>query len=156
MTEPLRWCLDWNHLSRKEKFLKGAPFLATEDRAYRDIVRQLETRTVSQIEEWARFPRDVQDLARRISQALKNDGVWPSELFLPDDPADIPFALHFDFTDKWDSRHYSIDLIEERLGIEIPIDFWERLATMSFAAAITEICRNKAEQSVATERSTAG
>jgi acyl carrier protein len=146
MAEPLRWCLDWDHLSRKEKFLMGAPFLATEDRAYRDIVRQLETRTVSQIEEWARFPGDVQDLARRISRALKNDGVWPSELFLPDDPADIPFALHFDFTDKWDSIHYSIDLVEKRFGIEIPIDFWERLDTMSFAEAVTEILRHKAEQ----------
>jgi len=145
MTKPLKWNLDWKHLTRQEKFLMGAPFVATEDRAYKDIVRQLSARKATDLEAWSELPDEVRELASRISNALKTDGIWPSEFFVPDDPADIPFALHFDFTDKWDLSPYAIDLVEKRLRIQMPTAFWEHLGTMTFAEALIEICRHPAE-----------
>jgi hypothetical protein len=156
MTEPLKWCLDWDHLTFREKLLMGAPFVATEDQAYRDVVRQLKKRTEVAMEEWAKYPQEVSQLAKSVSQALKSDGIWPSEAFVPDDPADIPFALRFDFTDKWDLMPYSIDLVEKRLGIKMQTNFWDRLNTMSFAEAIAEICRREAEQTAGQGPGTAG
>ncbi len=68
----------------------------------------------------------------------------------PLDPADIPSALHFDFTDKWDLLPYSVDLVEKRLGIGMPVDFWDSLGTMTFSEAIAEIYKRKARQEIGT------
>lgn len=145
MPEPLKWCVEWKNLTRREKFLIGVPFLATEDRAYKDIVRQLEKRAGDGLDEWADFPTEVREMACRISGTVKSDGIWPSSNFLPKDPADIPFGLHFDFTDKWDFLPYSIDLVEKRLNAKMPEEFWDRLYTMNFGEAVTEICKRRAE-----------
>jgi hypothetical protein len=145
MTEPLKWCVDWGKLSTKEKFLMGAPFVATEDRAYKDIVQQLAERTEADIEQWNSFPQDVSSLAKDISMALKADGIWPSSIFLPDDPADVPLGHYFDFTDKWDLLPASLALVEKEFGIEMDNGFWDRLSEMTYAQAVTEISRRKAE-----------
>lgn len=133
-----------------------APFVATEDRAYRDIVRQLERRTAGSLDEWAGLPMDVQEMARAISHAVKADGIWPSDVFFPCDPADIPFGLHFDFTDRWDLVPYALDLVEKRLGVRMPDEFWEQLIAMTFEEALTEICKRKAEQSHGADAGSAG
>lgn len=124
----------------------GAPFVATEDKARKDIIRQLERRSLDALEEWKGFPSVIQEMARTICEAAKSDGIWPSSIFLPGDPADVPFGLHFDFTDKWDCIPYAADLVEKRLGITMPLGFYTRLEKMTFAEAVTEICRQKTEQ----------
>lgn len=136
MAKPLKWCLDWNNLSFKERFLMRTPFVGTEDKAYKDIVRQLEQRTKDDLSAWDKYPDEISQLANKISKLFEADGIWPNAIFLPDDPADIPFALRFDFTDKFDLIPASIYIIEKDLGIEMEIDFWENLEKLSFAQSI--------------------
>lgn len=93
MTNPLKWNLDWKHLTRRESFLMGAPFGATEDRAYRDIVRQLNERKTSDMKAWSGLPEEIREISCCIVNALKTDRVCPSAFFVPNDPADIPFAI---------------------------------------------------------------
>jgi hypothetical protein len=146
MSKPLKWSVDWKNLSFKDKFLMGAPFVATEDKAYKDIVRQLTSRTEKDLEAWSSFPAEVSALARELSGILKTEGIWPSDLFLPDDPADVPFAPYFDFTDKWDFLPAYIDIVEKKLGIPMDNDFWDRIAGMTYAEAITEISQKKTKR----------
>jgi hypothetical protein len=150
MTEPLKWCVDWSNPSFKDKFLMGAPFVATEDKARNDIICQLESRSQDAMEEWKCFPDKIQEMARTICQIVKTEGIWPSNIFLPSDPADVPFGLHFDFTDKWDFLPYSVDLVEKRLKVKMSLDFYDYLEKMTFADAVTKICGQKAEQDEST------
>lgn len=139
--KPLTWCLDWNNLKPKEKFLMGCPFVATEDKVYKDIVNQLKQRALDDLKAWDAYPKEVADLAKKISAVLQDEGVWPSAIFLPDDPADIPLGHYFDFTDKWDFMPISFKIIEKDLGIEMDMDFWESLSEITYAKAIETIIK---------------
>ena len=157
MTNPLKWNLDWKHLTRRERFLMGSPFVATEDRAYRDIVRQLNERKTSDMKAWSGLPEEIREISCCIVNALKTDRVWPSAFFVPNDPADIPFAIHFDFTDKWDRVPYAIDLVERRLGIKMSSKFWDDIDTKTFAEALVEICQQRIkQQATATDADSGG
>lgn len=147
MARPLKWCVDWNHLTFWQRFLINAPFWATEDRAYRDILRQLKERSEADLAAWDAQPADVAKLAKELAGMIQAEGIWPSACFLPDDPADIVLAVHMDFTDKWDVLPACCSLIEKDLGVEMDRAFWERLeqGTTTYGEAVTEICRAKTD-----------
>lgn len=145
MSEALKWSIDWRNLKPKEKFLMGAPFIATEDKVYKDIVRQLKERNHNDLEAWNSFPSNITNLANNISNSLMSEGIWPSTLFLPNDPADIPLGGYFDFTDKWDIFPAIFDVIKKDHGIQIDCDLWEKLPEITYVQAVQEIDRRKIE-----------
>ena len=53
MAQPLRWCVDWHNLNFKDRFLLWLPLFGTDEKAYRDIVRQLSERTEKDLAESA-------------------------------------------------------------------------------------------------------
>ena len=121
----------------------GAPFIATEDKAYNDVLRQLSFRDKNDLVAWDIYPKEISDLASEISETLKSEKVWPSSIFLPDDPADIPFAIHFDFTDKLYLFHISMHIIEKHYKIIMDDDFWEKLKSISYVEALEEIIKKQ-------------
>ena len=145
MTKPLKWSIDWEHLTLKQRFLMGAPFVATEDSVERDIFRQLNGRTEADLSAWDSYPSEIRLLATRVANALKREAVWPSALFLPEDPADIPLGGHFDQTDKWDMLPVAASIVEKESGIKMDSAFWNSLPQMTYAQAIEVIARNQAE-----------
>lgn len=141
MTKPLKWCVNWDNLSFKERFLIGTPFIGTDVIAYKDIVRQLKTRTEIDLENWDRFPDKISKIALNIMKLFKTNQIWPNPIFIPEDPADITFALYFDLTDKFDIMPASIDIVQKEYGIELDAEFWEELEKLSFLQAIEIISK---------------
>jgi hypothetical protein len=144
-TKPLRWCLDWNNPSPKDRFLMGCPFVGTEDRAYKDIVCQLKERTEADLAVWDAYPPEVRQLALGVASALKDQRIWPSRVFLPTDPADIPF--HLRETDRWDLLPAAFGILEKDFGIKMESEFWDNLPGMTYGQAIEELVAKKAEPS---------
>ena len=131
----------------KERFLLGAPFVATEDKAYKDIISQLNERNESYLAAWDKYPPDIGRLAIDLSKRLQIERVWPSAIFLPDDPADIPLGGHFDFTDKLDFYPIAYSIVEKDMKIKMDTDFWNSLPKMTFGQAIEKLYRKKVELS---------
>lgn len=94
----------------------GCPFVATEDRVFADIVRQLSERTDSNLAAWRKYPDEVRLMASDLSERLKAEDIWPSSFFLPDDPADIPLGNRFGETDKWDFLPAAYTIVEKTLA----------------------------------------
>ena len=149
MSQPLKPSVDLNNPSKKQRFLMGFPFLCPREKAYQEIVEQLKVRTEKDLEVWESHPTEVASLAKEVSEMLKSERVWPSSLFLPDDPAAAVFAINFDwFTDTWDLLPISFDIVEKRLGVEIDESFWlEEIYKISYFDAINHIIKKRAEQS---------
>jgi hypothetical protein len=145
MRNPLKWCIDWSKPTFKDRFLMGSPFRATEDRVRQDIHRQLSERDETDLGLWNRYPPEVQLLAEHLTSRLKADGIWPSALFLPDDPADIPLGFKLGETDKWDFMPASVTIVEKDMGIVMDLAFWDGLSEMTFAQAIEMMIKKKAE-----------
>ncbi len=145
MARPLQWCVDWNHLTFRQRFLIDGPFWSTRDRAYRDILRQLRKRSEADLAAWDAYPADVAKLAKELAGMIQAEGIWPFACFLPDDPADIVLAVHMDFTDKWDVLPAYYSIIKKESGAEMDVAFWERLqqGSMTYAEAVAEICMAK-------------
>lgn len=146
MYKALKWSIDWHNLKPKEKFLMGAPFISTEKKVYKDIVRQLNERTQNDLEEWNSFPSNISNLANKISNTLMSEGIWPSSFFLPNDPADIPLGGYFDFTHEWYFIPEILVIIEKDYDIHLGGDFWEKLPGMTYAQAVQEIEIRKTER----------
>jgi hypothetical protein len=142
-TKPLRWCVDWKNPSFKDRFLMGCPFVGTEDRAYKDIACQLKERTEADLAAWDAYPQAVRQLALGVATALKEERIWPSRVFLPTDPADIPFDLQA--TDRWDLLPAAFAIVEKDFGIKMDPEFWGKLPGMSYAQAIEELVARRAE-----------
>jgi hypothetical protein len=139
MTEPLKWCVDWSNLSFKERFLMGAPFVATEDKVRKGIIRQLNERSEEDLSVWREHPKDVCELAWKISKELKRETIWPSDLFLPDDPLDIVFAIRFDLAKEWNMTLVVQTIVEKTIGGKMYPAFWLNLESLSFLEAVTLI-----------------
>ncbi|MBA4387280.1 MAG: hypothetical protein C0404_04820 [Verrucomicrobia bacterium] len=146
MTKPLKWSIDWAKPSFKERLLMGCPLVATEDRVYADIVRQLSERTESDLLAWNKYQEEVRLMAGALSEKLKAERIWPSALFLPDDPADIPLGNRFEETDKWDFLPAVYSIVEKDLGIKMDAGFWDGLSCMTYVQAVEQMIRRKAEQ----------
>ena len=152
MTKPLKWSIDWEHLTFKQRFLMGAPFVATEDKVHRDILQQLNGRTEADIAAWDTYSAEVSQLAKDVAARLKVERIWPSSIFLPDDPADIPLGGHFGQTDRYDLAPAAFAIVEEEAGIKLNLAFWEGLSHMTYVQAVEQMIRQKAEQAGGTLR----
>ena len=152
MTTPLQWSIDWAKPSFKERFLMGCPFVATEDRVFADILRQLSERRESDLAAWDKYPDEVRLMVRDLSERLKAEGIWPSALFLPDDPADIPLGNRFGETDKWDFLPAVYTIVEKNLGIKMDMAFWDDLPSMMYVQAVERMITQRAEQTGGTLR----
>jgi len=138
----LTWCVDWQNLTSKEKFLMGMPFIGPDSKAYKDIRYQLSKRSDTDLQEWDIYPKEISKLAKRIIELYKKKGVWPNPIFLPQDPADIAFCLRFDLTDKYDLLPESMWIVEKDIGVEMEDEFWENLHELKFHQAIEIIIKN--------------
>ena len=111
------------------------PFLGPQRRIYQDLLRQLKGRH-QDVEPWERLGPEVRDAAKRVTQILKDQLGWPpSTVFLPQDPADIPF---------WDRTGdlagiEAIMAVEEDFLVKMPEDFWLSLPKITFGQAITKL-----------------
>lgn len=143
LAKPLTWCVDWQNLTSKEKFLMGMPFIGPDIKAYKDIKRQLEERSEENLKEWDKYPEEISKLAKQIIDLYKKKNLWPNPLFLPQDPADIAFCLRFDLTDKYDLLPESMRIVEKDIGIEMDEEFWETLHKYKFHQAIKLILEKK-------------
>ena len=140
--KPLSWCVDWAHLKPVEQLMMWFPLIGTQRRIYADLKRQLRERTAAETAAWLECGTDVQASAQTISRILIEHLGWPqTSVFLPDDPADIPF---------WDKTGDlaavgAIFAIERALQVEVPEPFITRLPTMTYAEAVAELGRMRAE-----------
>ncbi|PID65798.1 MAG: hypothetical protein CR975_05740 [Gammaproteobacteria bacterium] len=141
--KPLTWCVDWQNLTAKEKFLMGMPFIGTDVKAYKDINTQLKTRSEADLQEWDSYPKEISELAKQIIELYKKKKLWPNPIFLPQDPADIAFCLRFDLTDKYDLLPDSIWVVEQDIGIKMDEEFWHNLHHYKFYQSIEIILKNK-------------
>ena len=142
-TKPLKWNVDWNDLSKKDKFLVDFPFLGTLDKAIADIEKQLKGRRHADLDEWNKYPSEIKALAFKLNQRIKEE-IWESDIFLPEDPADIPLSNHI--TDKWDLLPMYMQIIEKEMKIKMDIEFWENLDKMKYIEAIERIYKKKTER----------
>jgi len=78
------------------------------------IEAQLEARTNATIEMWGTDSRTL-EIAKVLCSALREEIGWPSDHFIPDDPAEIAFWDHYDGLDCVEA----IMSIEEHLGVKI-------------------------------------
>ena len=111
------------------------PLLGPQRRIHQDLLRQLDARH-HDLEPWQRLGPKVRDAAMRVTQILKDHLGWPaSAVFLPEDPADIPF---WDRTGDLGSTE-AIVAVEEDFAVRMPEDFWASLPKMTFGEAITKL-----------------
>jgi hypothetical protein len=141
--KPLKWNVNWNKLSKKENFLIDFPFIGTYDKAIADIEKQLKNRKISDLDEWNKYPLEIKEFAFTLNKRIKEE-IWGSNIFLPEDPADIPLSNHI--TDKWDVLPMYIQIIEKEMQIEMDIEFWEELDKMKYVEVIEQLYKKKTER----------
>jgi hypothetical protein len=140
--KPLKWNVDWNQLSRKEKFLIDFPFIGTRDKAIANIEKQLKDRENHDLDEWDKFPIEIKTLAFKLNKRIKEE-IWGTDIFLPQDPADIVLSNHI--TDKFDLLPMYIQIIEKEIQIEMNNKFWEALDKMNYVEVIEQLYKKKTE-----------
>ncbi len=144
--KPLSWSVDWVHLDPVEKLMMGFPLVGTQNRVYSDLVAQLETRTAADAAAWQSYGNEVQTLEQTVSRILIERLDWPkTSIFLPDDPADIPF---------WDRTGdlagvEAMLAVEDALGVELPEQFLLDLEKMTYAEALKELNRMRTKPGTA-------
>ena len=130
----------------KDRLLMGSPVGATEERASKDIVRQLKERTEADLAAWDAYTPEVRKLALDLASALNDQGLWPSRVFLPDDPADIPLGWHLGQTDRWDLVPGAFAIVEKDFGIKLDLEWWTKaLSELTYAQAIERMLAKNAE-----------
>ena len=140
--KPLSWCVDWVHLKPVEQLMMWFPLIGTQRRIYADLKNQLRERTAADTAAWLKCGSEVRALAQTISGILIEHLGWPqTSVFLPDDPADIPF---------WDKTGDlaavgAMFAIERTLQVKVPEEFITRLPRITFGEAVAELGRMRAE-----------
>jgi hypothetical protein len=118
-----------------QRLFMWLPLVGPQRRIYRDLLGQLKARP-EDADAWKALGPEVRDGARRVTQILKDYLGWPhSAVFLPQDPADIPF---------WDrtgdlAATEAIMAIEEDFAVKMPEDFWLSLPKITFGEAVTRL-----------------
>lgn len=140
---PLHWSINWEHLTPMQRVLMWTPIIGPQGRIYTDLLRQLKQRAPDDLAAWDLYTRDERVLALAVCDILGETLGWPVAVFLPEDPADIPF---------WDHTGDMADVeavlaVEEILGTTVPSEFWEGLRKTTFGAVIRELSRMKTESS---------
>jgi hypothetical protein len=143
MIKPLKWKFDWGKLTPLQRLLMGFPVLGPESRAYADLLRQLRTRSPHDLKTWDKFSRETRAASATVTRILIFNLDWPKwTIFLPEDPADIPF---------WSGTQDDLVFvgvligIEDELAIEVPDEFWASLPQINFGDAVRALVeRNKA------------
>jgi hypothetical protein len=131
--KPLKWKFDWGKLTPLQRLLRDFPVLGPESRAYADLLRQLRTRSPHDLKAWDKFSPETRAASATVTRILIFNLDWPKwTIFLPEDPADIPFwGLQDDLV--------LVDVhmaMEDELAIEVPDEFWASLPKINFGDAI--------------------
>jgi len=125
-----------------EQMMMWFPLIGTQRRIYADLIRQLKTRTPEDMAAWETYSMEIRELAGQVSRILIDYLAWPEDtIFLPDDPADIPF---WDKTGDLASVE-AIMAIEKELKVEMEDVFGEKLSEMTFSQVIQTINDRRAE-----------
>lgn len=141
-TKPLYWPIDWTELSLWDRLFMWNPIFGKARRIHQDLVQQLNARSKSDLCEWDKYSKEIQNIASGVSSILEDMLGWPTEaIFLPEDPADIPF---WDSTGDLDSVEAVID-VEKYLKIQMPDDFWEDLSGQTYAQLLQKLYEIKKE-----------
>ena len=129
--------------------MMGFPVIGTQRRIYADLIRQLKARDSGDQTAWESYPQQTRELAARVTHILIECLGWPKNtIFLPDDPADIVF---------WDSTGdlagaEAIMGVEEAVGREMSVGFWENLSEMTFLQVVQKLEVPEAEPRPAASR----
>jgi hypothetical protein len=119
-----------------QRFLWGCPFVNPADRAYKQILAQLEQRTPADLVAWEEYPTGIQDCRRMVVALVEEYLCWPEgSVFLPDDPASVVF---WDYIGDMDGLSLALK-IEQHLTRSIPDEFWNTQSSRTFAEALAEM-----------------
>ena len=116
------------------------PLIGTQRRVYADLLRQLKMRTQDDMPAWEVYPKEIRELAEKVTAIVIERLRWPkTSIFIPDDPADIPF---------WDRTGHLVDVetmleLAKQLGTKCEdVDwdiFWQDLPRLTYGKAIERI-----------------
>ena len=141
--EPLSWPVGWQHgwpPTRLARFLMGIPILGGQNKAFRFICDQLDSRHPDCLRTWGNNPRrrEVSDTASAIFQEWLG---WRNSLFIPGDPFEIVC---------WDHTAYGIDHLSgegairdvgKKFGFRDTVIFWEECRKLTYGEVVDMIIR---------------
>lgn len=133
---PLKWRVDWNNLNPTDKFMMGFPLIGSQRRIYADILRQLKARPAQEFQAWDSLGAEMRAAAGSVTKILIENLSWPkTAVFLPEDPADIPFCDRSDGL----AGVEAIMAVEEHFAVEIPEDFAAKFRKITFGEVIAKL-----------------
>ena len=140
--EPLRWPVDWAHLTRWQRLMMDLPILGLRARVFKKIVAQLARRAPNASDLWSRFSPDELAIKQRIVEIAVKELEWPRGYFLPSDPFEIVI---------WDptgdlATEAALDRMENELGLRRRSgDEWRQLASQTFGDVVQKIAHECAQ-----------
>jgi acyl carrier protein len=133
---PLKWSVDWNNLKPMDKFMMGVPLIGPQRRIYADILRQLKARPAHAVQAWDELDAEIHDAAASVTKILVEILRWPrTAVFLPEDPADIPFCDRSDGL----AAVEAIMAVERHFAVELPESLWSNLSKITFGEMISKL-----------------
>jgi hypothetical protein len=141
---PLKWSVDWNNLKPMDKFMMGFPLIGSQRRIFADILRQLKARPAQDFQAWDELGAEMRDAAGSVTKILIENLGWPkTAVFLPEDPADIPYCDRSDGL----AGVEAIMAVERYFAVEVPESLWINLSKITFGEIIAKLVElRKAKQ----------
>ncbi len=123
----------------------GVPLIGSQRRIFADIFRQLKARPAQDLQVWDELGLEKRDAAAKVTKILIETLRWPkTAVFLPEDPADIPFCDRSDGL----AAVEAIIAVERHFSVEMSEDFWTNLSEITFGEVITKLVKASTQSKV--------
>ena len=123
----------------------GVPLIGSQRRIFADIFRQLKARPAQDLQVWDELGLEKRDAAAKVTPILIETLRWPkTAVFLPEDPADIPFCDRSDGL----AAVEAIIAVERHFSVEMSEDFWTNLSEITFGEVITKLVKASTQSKV--------
>ena len=139
MIEPLSWPPEWKGKSPRKSLLSGLPFIGPEQKAYKFVAKQLESRASSALELWGKNA-ERRKLADYCSDLFRAELGWPNGLFIPQDPFEIVSWDRFSTVVDELRIPSIISKIEQHVGIQ-PLwdEWWSESSKLTYGEVIDRL-----------------
>jgi hypothetical protein len=150
--EPLTW--NATNLSRWQSFIIGTPFICPIDKEINRLNKIIKQRNRNEVKSlWHVHDQSIQKHYQIASDYVYSNGPWHAPNFIPNDPTTIVFAMHLDYTDKYDLLPMWTEMLKDRFHIDwLQLDS-EGLAETNLLEALRMINGAVAQQDVQENRS---